>query len=182
MAILLEEIWKSVPSHDGYEVSNLGRVRSFRVGSGSGRMHDGPPTIMRLRMLKNGYSRVLFCRKYKRSEFLIHRLVLMVFVGPCPDEHEAAHLNGRRDDNRLENIKWVTAKENNSHKHLHGTARTGEKCATKLSEKEVKEIREKCRSGEVTQYKLAKHYHVSAALISLIRNNKRWKFLRRGNN
>ena len=62
-----------------------------------------------------------FCVDYKLHRALVHRLVLEAFVGPCPAEHECAHLNGARDDNRLLNLSWVTRAENAHHKRVHGT-------------------------------------------------------------
>jgi hypothetical protein len=39
----------------------------------------------------------------------IGELVLRAFVGPRPSPtHQAAHGNGRRHDNRLENLRWAT--------------------------------------------------------------------------
>jgi hypothetical protein len=44
----------------------------------------------------------------KQRKLYVHRAVLMAFVGPCPEGHEARHLNGEPNDNRLSNLCWDT--------------------------------------------------------------------------
>ena len=67
-----------------------------------------------------------------RPRYQVHRLVLAAFVGPCPVGYQCAHLNNVRDDNRVENLAWVTPKENISHKWLHGTMPAGDKSWSRL--------------------------------------------------
>jgi len=43
---------------------------------------------------------------------LVHRAVLLAWVGPCPKGCQCDHLNGDNTDNRLENLQWVTPREN----------------------------------------------------------------------
>ena len=45
----------------------------------------------------------------------------MTFIGKAHNTMHSAHLNGVRTDNRLENLKWVTPKENTFHRIAHGT-------------------------------------------------------------
>jgi hypothetical protein len=59
--------------------------------------------------MKNGYFSV--CAQGHRN-LLVHRLVLETFVGPCPDGFECNHKNRDRTDNRLENLEWVTHRDN----------------------------------------------------------------------
>lgn len=49
---------------------------------------------------------------YKGTEYPVHRLVLETFVGPCPDGFECDHINRKRDDNYVENLRWVSKTEN----------------------------------------------------------------------
>lgn len=102
----MEEIWKDIPTKCGYEVSNVGNVR---------RKSSGKP--IKLTTNSHGYKVV----GIHGQQYRAHRLVLNAFVGPCPEGLQCAHLNGVRDDNRLENLKWVTPKENCFHKIAHGT-------------------------------------------------------------
>lgn len=113
------EAWRDVANYIGrYQISNQGRVRYKKYGSG-----DWCEMAL---IERNGYLRVSLCEPYngvKKVErsFAVHRLVLEAFVGPAPHNHFGAHLNGVRSDNRLENLKWCTRTENEAHKKMHGT-------------------------------------------------------------
>jgi hypothetical protein len=79
----------------------------------------------------------------------IHRLVLSVFDRePLPGE-QAAHLDGNKDNNRLDNLKWCTKLENEAHKIIHGTHLSGAKVnGAKLTAEQVVAIRERAHAGE----------------------------------
>lgn len=64
----------------------------------------------------------------------VHQLVLWAFVGPAPEKHECRHLNGMPADNRLENLKWGTRRENVHDAIQHGTFVTAKK--SRISEEE----------------------------------------------
>lgn len=104
----------------------------------------------------------------------VHRLVLLSFVGaPADPRMEAAHLNGDISDNRLENLQWVSRRENEAHKKLHGTVAWGERCGRrKLTAKQVIEIRG--RLGTQTQRLIAVDFGVSESTISEIRKGTTW--------
>lgn len=57
----------------------------------------------------------------ERVECLVHRLVLLVFVGPCPDGMEACHGNDVPHDNRVENLRWDTRAANVADSVQNGT-------------------------------------------------------------
>lgn len=102
-----EEIWKFVPGYDGlYMVSNLGRVKSL----GNGKTHK---TEQILRPCKvRGYLLAALCKDGKRKRFLVHRLVWEAFNGPIPKGMQVNHINEKKDQNNLENLSLMTAKEN----------------------------------------------------------------------
>lgn len=109
------EIWKDVPGYSGlYQVSNNGRVKSLN------RRVNGPKCNgrnVRERILKPacnsyGYKTVALYDGKKRTTKTIHRLVALAFI-PNPDgKPEIDHINAIRTDNRAENLRWVTRKEN----------------------------------------------------------------------
>jgi hypothetical protein len=116
----MNEIWKDINGYQGvYQVSNLGRVRSLdrqivylRRGKLITSKHRG-------RIMKGsyteGYLRIQL-GKYGLRDF-IHRLVAQAFIPNPENKPEVNHINLIRDDNRVENLEWVTASENVIHGH-----------------------------------------------------------------
>lgn len=118
----MEERWMPIPGYeDLYLVSSQGRVRSKTRIYPSGWKRN--PRIMRQRRMWAGYMHVqLKGSAGKRKTFRVHRLVALAFLGgpPAPGM-EVRHLNGVRDDNRLENLAWGTRSENSQDSIRHGT-------------------------------------------------------------
>lgn len=99
------EVWWPVEGYEGlYEVSNLGRVKSI----GYGRDRILTPVIV------GGYLRARLCKDGKKTNKMVHRLVMESFVGECYEGYEVDHRNTERSDNRLSNLHYVTRKENNN--------------------------------------------------------------------
>jgi hypothetical protein len=102
-----------VPGYDNYQVSSLGNFR--RADS-----HRAlTPTPMYA-----GYLTVKMSKDGVAKTWRAHSLVLSAFVGPRPPGFITRHLNGKRDDNRLENLAWGTLKENSADSKRHGTFRS----------------------------------------------------------
>jgi HNH endonuclease/NUMOD4 motif len=100
--------WRTVPGWDGYyEVSNTGRVRSRRCAL-KPNLVGGYPTVY------------LYRPGQKKKQEKVHRLVLLAFVGPAPDGHEALHDDGDRENPTLSNLKWGTRKQNVEDTLRHG--------------------------------------------------------------
>jgi hypothetical protein len=113
--------WRDVKDFEGYyEISNDGRLRScdkFLVSKNGIVLQEikGKPLKVYSRM---GYAYCsLYTDKIKRGKKLsIHRLVMEAFGGGNPlDKPMVNHKNGIKDDNRIENLEWVTQSENMIH-------------------------------------------------------------------
>lgn len=170
----MKELWKDIPNYPGYEVSPLGKVRSWRIGGSHHRSRRKVPLVLKPTPNLNGYMMVSLCRDKKHRSYAVHRLVLVTFVGPRPNGYQCGHLNGVRTDNRLSNLRWVTAKENAEHRVIHGTQTHGEQhCASKLTQRQVDAI----RKMEGTHVSAAKRFGVSPSTVSKIRLGLWWNGL-----
>lgn len=134
-ASLPGEVWKPMFGFEArYEISNLGRVWSIK------RPHPAVKTgrIVACSVVRHGYVRILIDRK----AYPIHRLVLKTFERLPREGEVAAHNNGNPSDNRLENLRWATLRENMADKKIHGTYWIGTlHKGAKLTEEQVGEIR-----------------------------------------
>lgn len=111
------ELWLPIVRYEGYyEISTRGQVRSVdRVIVRS----DGQTRRFRAQAIalfpdsQGKYLTVRLRRDGRGHTFLVHRLELEAFRGPCPEGQESCHGNDIHDDNRLENLRWDTPRANN---------------------------------------------------------------------
>lgn len=125
---------------------------------------------------KDGYSRIWVNRKNGSRKFIsVHRLVLSTFKKMPINKTHVNHLNGIRNDNKLENLEWVSIKENNRYsRRVLKNIPVGEKASrSKLKEYQVVEIIKKYLSG-IDQKTLMIEYKVSISQIIRICNGKNW--------
>lgn len=108
---MVEEIWVDIKGYEGlYQVSNLGRVKSLERIDSLG--HKRKEKILKPRKNKDGYLQVVLCKEGKYKEFRVHRLVAIAFIPNTDNKPFIDHINTIRDDNRVENLRWVTHEEN----------------------------------------------------------------------
>lgn len=110
------EIWKDIKGYENiYQVSNLGRVKSLnRLHGTSGRIIY-KEKVLKPSENKNGYYSV----KLKGKPFKIHRLVLETFYPINNSLLEINHIDSNKANNKLENLEWVTHKQNMEHASIN---------------------------------------------------------------
>lgn len=102
-----KEIWKSVIGYERlYKVSNLGKVKSMNY------KHTGLSKILTPIKTHNGYLQVKLYRYGKMSREYVHRIVASAFIPNFETKPQVNHKNENKSDNRVENLEWVTSKEN----------------------------------------------------------------------
>jgi hypothetical protein len=161
--------------YEGYEVSNLGRIRTFRPPAGRGPWRT-VPKILKLHPSGRGYLSVALYagNRATRKQGYMHHLVLMAFRGARPSGSEASHRDGNLQNNCLENLVWERHKENMDRKYAHGTMACGERQGSaKLTSKQVRNIRHLRREGRGVR-ELAPLFNVSPATISRICLRQLW--------
>lgn len=141
-----EEIWKDIPGYEGYyQVSNLGRVKSLSrlIQCKNGKQYVIPERRLTLTPGVNGYIDVCLRRNVKGRKMYVHQLVLITFVGSCPDGMECRHYPDRDPtNNRLDNLQWGTVKQNAADRKEQGGCPFGEiKVRAKLKEQDVIRMR-----------------------------------------
>lgn len=104
------EEWRDINGYEGiYQISSYGRVKSIdRVLSNGKKRKSKFLYIHKI----NGYPTVSLCKDYKQRNYKIHRLVAQAFIPNIENKPCIDHINCIRDDNRVENLRWVTHKEN----------------------------------------------------------------------
>lgn len=103
------EIWKDIPNYEGYQVSNLGRVKSLERIDALG--HRLKEKILKPQ-LDGRYYQVVLCKQSIVKHYYVHRLVWEAFNGQIPENMQVNHINEIKTDNRLSNLNLMTAKEN----------------------------------------------------------------------
>lgn len=97
------EKWKQITDYEKYFVSSKGRVKRENK------------QLVKPEKLKKGYCRVILSKNGKVKKFSVHRLVAIAFIPNPENKPEVNHINGKKQDNKIKNLEWVTRIEN----HLH---------------------------------------------------------------
>lgn len=115
------ERWLPVPGWNAYEVSDLGRVRRVRAGRGT------RVGLLRLNHQGRGYLNVTLNQDGRRWTMRVHRLVMLAFVGPMPEDHSVDHRDVNPANNALTNLRYVPVSQNSYEalmRRHYGPART----------------------------------------------------------
>lgn len=103
------EIWKDITIYNGifkgkYQVSNLGRIKSL--------VNKKNPKILVKTINRKGYEKIVLSSKDKKLYTMeVHRIVAFEFVGGYEEGYECHHINRIRNDNRAENLMWLSKEE-----------------------------------------------------------------------
>lgn len=168
-----------VGMEDAYEVSSAGRVRSLtRIRrTKHGVRQPWPRKMLTLSCASGGYLRVTLCKDAILRPCPVHRLVLETFDRPPLPGEQANHKNFDKQDNRIENLEWVTPLQNTQHAEAGGRRDSQRGSASHLAKLEVSdipEIRRRVANGS-RHWEVAADYGVTRAAISHIIAGRNWR-------
>ena len=114
----MEELWKDIKGYEGlYQASNLGRIKSLKrewqSANGSKRKHG--EIILKQRVQKTGYLLVKLCKNGKQKYMSVHRIIAEMFLSNPSNLPQVNHIDGNKQNNKTENLEWVTPKQNIEH-------------------------------------------------------------------
>lgn len=173
--------YRDIPGFSGYKAGSDGSVwssvRTVRLPGrreGFGRATDAEWKKLKPARGTNGYHGVCIrpdaTGKAKRQ--LVHRLVLLAFIGPPLPRQQGLHGDGDRSNNRIDNLRWGTSEENEADKKRHGTDnRIG---GAKLTPAMVAEIRAKAATSP-SKKSLASEYGITRSNLWHILKGNTWK-------
>lgn len=174
-----EEQWRPIPGHPNYEVSDFGRVRSLDTV-----IHHQPRPGRVLKQIgrcrPGGALNCMTVNLGRKKTRRVHRLVLLAFVGPCPEGMEGCHNDGNPANNVLTNLRWDTRYENMQDVKRHGTHFTpwGQKGEAspnaKLTTEAVRQIRSADTNYRGALTELGRRYGVSAVQIKRVIDRETW--------
>lgn len=170
------EKWRDIVGYEGYYMaSSLGRIKRIRPGRGAtaGRiLRQKRPTRF------CNYARVQLCRRDIKRTIFVHLLVAEAFHGKRPRSKFVNHKDLDKNNNRADNLEWLTRKQNLRHAILLGR-KPGrplfgvDNGRAKLTYEQVHEIR--AQKGRIGQRALATLCGVSKSAIQFIHQGKHWR-------
>ena len=185
---MISETWKDIPGYEGiYQASNLGKVRSLDRFENFDNRAGNKISIRRRKgrvlkhMIRKGYCSVWIRKNGSSTTKGCHHLVALAFLGVPPHKvgnhlggYQVNHKDCNKQNNRVENLEWVTREENIKHGQKHNLFAHGENVKhAKLTEKDVLEILE----SQLNTVQLGKMYGVSNVMVGLIKRKKAWRYL-----
>lgn len=165
------EEYKPIPGFDRYFVSRDGKLASKARGE---------KCVMRSKLHElsdNGYFRASFRIGGRNMKRPVHQMVARAWIGLPPNEKsQINHKNGKKTDNRFENLEWCTHAENQAHwrKYLHEQVRGEWVRGAKLTEADVKRIRKIHSLKLLSTYELGRAFGVQRTTISHIIRGETW--------
>lgn len=130
----MKEIYKKIHNFVGYEVSNLGNIKSTRFNK---------ERILKPISNGNGYYKIILYQNKKPYKFYIHKLVILTFnkIPLNLNNLVVDHINNIKTDNRLCNLQYITNRLNSSKDKKNKTSKYTGVSWNKNSNKWVSHIR-----------------------------------------
>ena len=184
------EKWKYINNYEEkYKVSNTGKVKGIDRKDSMGRPVKG--VVLKPNMSNSGYEQVGLSLNGIKTKFYVHRLVAKAFISNPNNKPCINHLDGDKRNNKVNNLEWTTQSENHKHAFKNGLRKItkSQKNAiskanrgfnnkhSKLTNKQVLEIRKLYKSEDLTTKEIADLYNITFSNVAQIVRRETWKHL-----
>jgi hypothetical protein len=163
--------WKDIVDYEGlYQVSNEGRIRRNKNGH-----------ILNHRFMDTGYDRCVLYKKGNPKTLMVHRIVALSFIDNKDNKPIINHKDSNPKNNNVENLEWVTAKENTWHSINKGRqCLWGEKHPSALiKEKDARLMIKLCSEYAIKRKAVAIIFGVKRHIVDMLMTNRSWKHIDR---
>lgn len=178
----MNDRFKFIKNFEKYSACTNGHIYSNDYN------HTGKRKILKECIDKDGYPYVRFVINGKKYKKMVHRLIAETFIENVNNKPQVNHINGNKSDNRVENLEWVTVKENIIHsykvlgkkptnqmiKDFTKRVRGENNPKSKIDYRTACIIRKDRAKGIMLKY-IARKFDISISQVSAICNNKFWK-------
>lgn len=168
-----KERWKEINfhtnlDHSKYEVSHLGKVKSYAIDKENGRIIKGGNT--------NGYRTITVKLGDEiTQQHYVHRLVAETFLKKSSaDQHYVIHLDYNKENNSIYNLKWATEEELIAHNNRNPTVLKRRVTGYKLTENDVRIIKKLLASKKTRLSMIAKRFGITHTQLNRIRSGENW--------
>lgn len=156
------ETWINISGFEGlYQVSNFGKIRRFSDGK-----------ILKQSIGTSGYYKIALWKNGRYRHFLVHRIIAIHFIQNPQNKKFVNHKDGNKLNNSIDNLEWMTRKENHSHAAKSGLMSHGtDRHNAKLNPSIAKQIRESSLSCS----ELSVIWGINERHVRKIKNNEIWR-------
>ena len=174
------EVWLDVPNYEGlYMVSNLGNVKSLNRDLGfyrNGKPKRRSGKVLKPQIIKDYYA-VSLGKAGVIKIYRVHRLVALAFVpGRTKKKWVTNHKNGKKLDNRADNLEWCSPSDNLSHAYNSGLRTRKIRRSASIDARKAKSIKRLALDGARTG-DIAKAHNVSTGIVRHIKAGRTWKYI-----
>jgi hypothetical protein len=174
--------WKPIPGYEGlYIINESGKILSLerKVKTKGGSFRSIPEHFLTWQATHDGYMFVKLTKDKIKKCIKVHRLVALAFIPNPSDKLQVNHKDCNKSNNTVDNLEWVTGKENMAHavkNNLNNCGRGEKQGHSKATNEIVIKMREYAKNG-ITHQVIADEFNFSRSAVTSIINRKRWNHI-----